>query len=147
MSLLPFEGLVTTILDKFFPNQTEIKRADVELKIKAIDAELQKEVQRALIQQKQIDVNSAEAANPNRKWATWRELIGYAGAAAIWYNYIIQPMIIMIGSLSGHPVNPAMLQQLNIGELLTMICGMLGLSYTPSAVNYVADRIKRPKVE
>jgi len=114
-------------------------------KLKAIELSIQQQVTANELFKANLAVNEAEANNPNRKWVTWRELIGYAGAAAIWWNYVLQPMIVMVGQLVGHPVDTSLLVQLPVADLLGIICGMLGIAYTPQAIGAVAASLKRNK--
>ncbi len=149
MSLLPGEAIITRIWDLFFPDKSSVTKADFELKAKAIDAEITRMTLASQERAAQAATNTAEADNQNRKWATWREMIGYAGAASIWWNYVLQPVIVMISQLSGHPVDQATLVQLNIADLLGIICGMLGISYAPTVatgtINYVAKTVNAIK--
>lgn len=123
--------LITTIFNRLVPDKD--KQAQFALDAQKILLEQQKA---------QAAVNVAEAANPNRKWVTWREVIGYACAASIWYMWIIQPAIVMVSNLMGHPVDPDKLFTINVGDVLMLACGMLGISYVPPTVSFVTDKVR-----
>lgn len=110
-------GLATTILNKIWGNK------DDELKRKFI-LELQEKVGELNLAQKQIDVNQAEASNPNRKWVTWRELLGYFCVAAFGWVYLIQPVLIFIIVTAGY--SAPILPELDVAQLMMLLLTMLG---------------------
>lgn len=142
MAILEIGNIVLGIFDRLFPNQESIKKADIELKKVVIDAELRSKLAEYGLLEKQADTNIAEASNPNRKWITWREGIGYACMTAVWYMWIIQPVIIVMSHWAGSPLKPDDLVQINVFDVLTLTCGMLGISYTPSAIQGLANIVK-----
>jgi len=102
-------SLATSIINKIWGNKDdELKRQFIlELQDKLNDIELLKG---------QMDINKAEAANPNRKWISWRELVGYSCAFAVMWTYIIQPFLVFIAALVGHPL--PVLPELDMGQLM-----------------------------
>lgn len=97
---------------------------DDELKRQFI-LEMQKELSVSDILKKQLDINIAEASNPNRKYPTWRELIGYICAFSFGWTYLLQPMITYIVVISGHP-SPN-LPALDMTQLMYLLGTMLGV--------------------
>lgn len=73
----------------------------------------------------QMKINEAEAANPNRTYVSWRELIGYAGACSIIWHYCLVPIITYFVVMSGHQAPP--LPELASADLMNLIYGLLGL--------------------
>jgi hypothetical protein len=74
----------------------------------------------------QIAVNVEEAKS--EKWwkAGWRPNVGWACGAAVWYNYIIAPFLTLIL----HIWWPELVApKLDMMDLMTLLFGMLGLSY------------------
>lgn len=138
MALLEFGSLLLGVLNKIFPDQSEIKKADIQLKIKAIDAELQAKMAEYGLLTKQTETNTAEASNPNRKWITWREMIGYACASALWWFWILQPLLIFVFAVAGHPIDPKSLPQLEIMDILIVVGGMLGIPLG----GYIASKVQ-----
>lgn len=137
---IPFEGLITSILDKFFPNQTEIKRADIELKKTAIEAEIKMFAEKAGLLRGQMETNTAEAANPNRKWVTWRECLGYILVVAIGYQWILLPIISLIAQFSNYPLDLNKLFTIDILDIIYLMCGMLGLDAAPIIANKIRSK-------
>jgi hypothetical protein len=143
MSAIPFEGLITTILDKFFPNQTEIKKADIELKKAAIEAEITMFATTAGLLKGQMDTNTEEARNPNRTWMTWREMLGFVLVSAIAWQWVVVPFISFIALLVNHPVDTALLPKIEILDMVYLMCGMLGLDAAPILTNRFKSPAKR----
>lgn len=73
----------------------------------------------------QMDVNKAEAANPNVFVSGWRPFIGWVCGCALAYQYLAVPLITYVGFLIGHPV-PAM-PKLD-DQLWQLLLGMLGIA-------------------
>ena len=126
LPILGIGSIVLEVLDKFFPNQTEIKKADLELKMAAINAELQVRINELQLLQKQAETNTQEAANPNRKWFTWREMLGYGCAGAVVYTLIIRPFLVDILTLCGLETVKN-LPVVDISQLFKLLLGMLGI--------------------
>ena len=131
-------SVVLSVLDKFFPNQTEIKKADLELKLAALNAELQLELNRQGLLKGQMDINQAEAANPNRKWSTWRELAGYMVVLCLFWAWVLSPMVSFLAAMAGHPVNLQGVIQVDMIDVLYIFLGMLGLDSSA----FLAGRLK-----
>lgn len=81
----------------------------------------------------QLKINEAEAANPNWWVSGWRPFIGWVCGAGLAYQFLFYPVAI------------AMLPkivQLDMGTLLSLLAGMLGLSgmRTAEKMNGVAAK-------
>src|SRR5579862_1512961 len=97
------------VLGMFFPDKTEEERS----KIAGVIG----------ILQSQAEINKAEAQSTDtlqhfRGGAGWMCVFGMA------YNFIVQPILRDVSTLLHHPI---VLQQLDIGPLVTMLTTMLGL--------------------
>lgn len=112
-------ALVTSIITRVFPDKSEAEKLK-------FAGELQKAMIDANLQTSQMEVNQAEAANPSRKWLSWRELTGYICALAVGWQYLLYPFLDWAVKLTGHSPIPAV--QLDMGQLMFLLCGMLGLS-------------------
>jgi len=99
-----------TVLNKFVPDPDAKIKAEAELRtaLFALDG-------------KQADINAAEAANPNIWVSGWRPAIGWIGAGALFYQYILRPFFVGLG-WSSLPGADAMLF-----ELIFCMLGMGGL--------------------
>lgn len=74
--------------------------------------------------QMQTDVNKVEAANTSLFIAGWRPFIGWVCGSGLAFQFIVGPLVTWIAALAGKPVTfPA----LDLGTLLTLLLGMLGL--------------------
>jgi len=79
----------------------------------------------------QIEVNKIEAGHSNIFIAGWRPAIGWIGAVALGYQFIIYPFLIWIWTfLQSQEVIPKEVSYppvLDIGALWTIVSGMLGI--------------------
>ena len=90
------------------------KKAEIELKLKELEQ---------AINLGQIEVNKAEANNTNWFVAGWRPAIGWIGAFALGYTYILSPLIDWACALADlHIATP----RPDMGMLFNLILAMLG---------------------
>ncbi len=104
---------ISNILDKFV--------ADKDLKHK-LEHELKTELHRANMAQ--IEVNKEEAKHRTVFVAGWRPFTGWVCATALAYHFILEPIIVFILALYSIELT---LPQFDMGSLLTVLMGMLGL--------------------
>jgi len=104
---------VARILDKFIPDKDLKEKLEHEIKL---------EIQKANIAQ--IEVNKAEAAHRTVFVAGWRPFIGWTCGLALSYHFILQPIIVFTMSVNGLDYD---LPEFDMGSLMTIILGMLGL--------------------
>ena len=104
---------VSEILDKFV--------ADKDLKLK-LQHELNQELHIANIAQ--LEINKVEAAHRNVFVAGWRPFTGWVCASALAYHFILEPIIVFGLALYNIQLT---LPQFDMGSLLTVLMGMLGL--------------------
>ena len=91
------------------------KKAEIEYKLAQLEFALK---------QGQLEINKAEAQNPNWFVAGWRPAIGWTGALALSYQFVVQPLLTWGAHLYGVNVNPP---NLDTGMLFNLILAMLGL--------------------
>lgn len=72
----------------------------------------------------QNQVNTAEASNPRIFIAGWRPFIGWVCGSGLATQFVIGPFVTWIAALAKHPV---VFPSLDMGTLLTLLLGMLGL--------------------
>ena len=107
-------GGVADAVDRFV--ETPDEKAAIELKRAALDAEAQ---------MRQMAVNQQEAAHRSVFVAGWRPAIGWCGAAAIAYAYVVQPLMVYGMALwAPHLLAPP---PIDLSGLYPIILGMLGL--------------------
>ena len=104
---------ISNILDKFV--------ADKDLKQK-LEHELKTELHRANMAQ--IEVNKEEAKHRTEFVAGWRPFTGWVCATALAYHFILEPVIVFLLALYDIQLT---LPQFDMGSLLTVLMGMLGL--------------------
>ncbi len=72
----------------------------------------------------QMDINKAEATNPNLFVAGWRPFIGWVCGFGFAVQFVIGPLGEWITNIYGHPVQ---FPQMDIGTMMPLLFGMLGL--------------------
>lgn len=107
---IPILDIVGKIVDNVIPDQQKKMELQVEL-AKLADQEAQREHDSMM---GQMEVNKAEASNPNVFVAGWRPAIGWTCAAGFAYSTILAPMFHL-----GVP---------DLGFLAEVLLGMLGLT-------------------
>lgn len=117
---MPWNLLIPVIgqlFDKIFPDEAKANEAKARLIELQINGELQKITG-------QLEVNKAEASNPNLFVSGWRPAIGWVCALALLYQFIVRPMIAWGFALANHPL-PVMP---GLDDMLwELLFGMLGL--------------------
>lgn len=80
----------------------------------------------------QLQVNQAEATSSNLFVAGWRPAIGWIGAAALGYQFLLYPLLVWVWSLlQARGVVPGDLQpppMLDTDALWVVLSGMLGIA-------------------
>jgi len=120
-------GPVTGLLDKFIEDKDQKVALAHEISTMA-DRHAQ---QLALAQ---VEVNKAEAAS-NSVWkGGWRPFVGWVCGAAFAYHFVLQPLAIFGLAAYGMEVPP--LPNFDMGQLMTVLMGMLGLGGLRSFEKY-----------
>ena len=132
MNPLAFLDIGMKVLDRVLPDKAAREAAQLALlqlqqagEFKAIEAEVQ-------VNLAQIEVNKAEAESPDRFKGGWRPLCGYVCVAGLSYQFLIQPLASWASGINGWAVPPT----LDMGDLLTILGGMLGLGVLRSAEKF-----------
>lgn len=117
--------LATTVIGKIWPDKTEAEKQQLAAAVTLI--------------QGQIAINQAEASNPSIFVSGWRPAIGWVCGMACAWNWVGLPVVKMGMAIYGHPLalNPA-----DIGEMMPILLGMLGLGglRTAEKINGVAAK-------
>jgi hypothetical protein len=100
---------VDSIIGKFFPDKTEIEKAQISAAFQAFQA------------QTDIDKAEAQSSDPLQHW---RGGMGWVCVAGYFHNFIFQPLFTDLMAILG---KHAVLNPLDIGPLATLTAGMLGL--------------------
>lgn len=113
------------IIDKIWPNKDEADKAKLEM-FKMQQAGQLQDLQNAFqLAVKQGETNVEEAKSPSVFVAGWRPFVGWVCGTALAYNYVAMPLIVWTTKCF-YPNAPAM-PALAMGELMTLLVGMLGL--------------------
>lgn len=120
MSLDPVTALLDIggkVIERIWPNPADAANAKFELFKLQQSGELQQIAG-------QLKINEAEASNPSVFVSGWRPFVGWVCGFGLVYSFIGQPLLAW-GSVNFHFVIPP---TLDLGTLLTILGGMLGLS-------------------
>lgn len=137
MGILEFLPVIGKVLDRVLPDKAAAEASKIKVMelIQAGElAHLDAEVKLAT---GQIDINKAEATNPSIFVSGWRPFVGWICGSACAVQFLIGPLATFVAGLMGKSVTfPA----LDMGTLLTLLLGMLGLGgmRTLEKVNGVA---------
>ena len=73
----------------------------------------------------QIEVNKAEAASASLFKGGWRPAVGWVCAMALFYHFILQPVLLFGVAVAGVAIPP--LPEFDMASLMPILLGMLGL--------------------
>ena len=100
-------------------------------------AEAKEEIERMLVQaatdgmKGQMEVNAQEAQHHSVFVAGWRPFIGWTCGVAFAYSFVVQPLGVLLASVAAQATDwtfdPNQLPSLDMGPLMTVLMGMLGL--------------------
>lgn len=82
----------------------------------------------------QIEVNKTEAASTSTFKGGWRPFVGWVCGTAFAYHFVIQPLAIFVLAYYGLEVPD--LPEFDMGQLMTVLMGMLGLGGLRSFEKY-----------
>ena len=109
---------------------TDKERLDAELELRRLGLEGAK-IEADLVRG-QLEVNRAEAASSSLFVAGWRPAIGWIGAAALGYQFLLYPLLVWAWSLLQArgvvPSNLAPPPMLDTDALWVVLSGMLGIA-------------------
>ena len=112
--------LATTIVQKIWPDRSQQEQQQLAAMLQQLTA------------QTDIDKAEAQSSDPLQHW---RGGLGWVCTLAYLFDFVLQPLLISLSALVGHPIS---LARLDLSDLSTLTLGMLGLGGL-----HVAERIKR----
>lgn len=104
--------LAKDVIGRIWPNKTEQEKAELAAAMTVV--------------QGQLDVNKAEASNPSVFVSGWRPAIGWVCGAALFYTYILYPLLLWGTAIWAPAMTPPKL--VVDGMLYELLLGMLGLA-------------------
>lgn len=112
------------VIDRVIPDpqakaaaQLELMRLQQAGEFKELDAQLQQALAQA-------ETNKVEAASADPFTSRWRPFIGWICGAGLGVQFLVGPLFTWAAALMDHPV---VFPELDMGTLLTLLLGMLGL--------------------
>ncbi len=125
--MIGIDTLIATglkILDKVLPDPAAKAEAQYRLlqlqqtgELSALSAELQ-------LAQGQIETNKIEASSADPFVRRWRPAVGWICCLGLAYQFLLAPVLGWVSPILSLPLPP----QLNLGDLFTLLAGLLGLS-------------------
>lgn len=106
------------LVDRLFPDPA--KKSEAMLKL----MELQQSGDLAAIAS-QTQINQIEAASPKLFVSGWRPAVGWVCVLGLFTQFLLRPLTIFTAGLFGRVVS---FPELDMGTLMTLLAGMLGLS-------------------
>ena len=101
------------------------KRTAVILKTVAHDIATMAEKHAVQLAKSQIEVNKMEAQSGHWFVASWRPFIGWVCGIALAWHFVLAPFVIFFTAMFGVTMPP--LPEFDMGSLMTVLMGMLGL--------------------
>ena len=120
MALDPVSALLDIggkVMDRLWPDPAQAAAAKLEL------FKLQQSGELSIIAG-QLAINKEEAANPNVFVSGWRPFIGWVCGSGFAIQFVIGPMAEWGSAIYGHPVK---FPQMDVGTMMPLLLGMLGL--------------------
>jgi len=130
MSKLDITGLGSVfdfgskIIDKIFPDPAQRDEAKLQLAKLDDQGELREFELIKESNKNQAEINKVDAASDRFFQYGWRPFIGWICGCGLGYQFLFQPIFTWTGSFNGLPPAPT----LELGDLITLLGGMLGLS-------------------
>jgi hypothetical protein len=135
MALDPLSALLdigSKVIDRVWPDPEKAAAAKLEL------FKMQQSGELAVIAG-QLDINKIEAANPSVFVSGWRPFIGWVCGSGFAIQFVVGPLAEWGSALYGHPVK---FPQMDMGTMMPLLAGMLGLGAmrTAEKINGVAAK-------
>lgn len=130
MAIAAFLPLIGKVIDLVLPDPNkaaEMKLKAAEMAQKGELAQLDADVRLAI---GQLEINKAEAASASVFKGGWRPAVGWVCAISFGYSYVVLPFLMFLVFTFGSPeviAQLANLPRLEMGEMMPVLFGMLGL--------------------
>ncbi len=126
---IPILEIGLQLINKIFPDKEKANEAKIKLLELQQNGELAQLNAETELAKGQIDVNKEEAKSTNVFVSGWRPFMGWVCGSIFVSNYMIVPLLAWMSPYLGIPAPP----RLDIGEVLPVLLGMLGLGGMRSA--------------
>lgn len=118
--------IINSIRGKNPEDAAKLQELTLKYQSDVIQADLEQRKLAVQEQQMQADTNKVEAASNSVFVAGWRPFIGWVCGAALAFQFVFAPLLVWIGGMFNYAAIPP---KLDLGDLLTVLGGMLGLGY------------------
>jgi len=123
-----FVGSVGKIIDELHVSEEE--KGQIKIRLQELENE---------INSKQMDINLADAKSTATDISgilqrSWRPLIGFSAALAIFFEFVLKPFIVFFLGLFQIEVGP--LPQMNMEQLMPLVMTLLGMASLRSFEKY-----------
>jgi hypothetical protein len=112
------------LIDRLWPDPAQAAAAKLELLKMQQSGELAKLAADTDLAKGQLAVNAAEAGSGSVFVAGWRPAVGWSCATGVFVQFVAAPLIEGISGQLGHPVK---IPPLDMGTLMMLLGGMLGI--------------------
>lgn len=112
------------LIDKLWPDPAQRDAAKLELFKLQQSGELAQLTAETDLAKGQIAINTTEAGNEHLFVSGWRPFIGWVCGAGLATQFLVAPIVTWLAALYGKQV---VFPELDMGTLLTLLLGMLGL--------------------
>lgn len=109
-------SLAGDLINKIWPDKSAEEKQKLTQEFEILQGQL-------ALQKAQVEVNKAEAANPNWFVAGWRPFIGWVCGAGLTYQFIGLPLISWASSFAHVPAPPP----IDTATLIQLLVALLGL--------------------
>ena len=116
--------LASTVINKIWPDKSAAEAAQLAAAVALVMSFFGLI---ASLVQGQMDVNKAEAASPNAFTSGWRPAIGWVCGLALLFQYILRPLLMWYGVITGHQWPPLPGIDDNLWQLMLGLLGLGGL--------------------
>ena len=123
--MFPWLSTLLPIIDKIvarIPDPAARERAALDMQAELLKAAVAET-------QGQLEVNKAEASNPNIFVSGWRPFIGWVGGISLAYNFILYPILSWILVITG-VITP--LPKPELDTIMALVTALLGISASRS---------------
>lgn len=120
-TLIPILG---NVLDKILPDPAAAAAAKLKMMEMAQAGELAQLAADTDLAKGQLEINKAEAQSSSVFVSGWRPAIGWCCGAAFAWNFVGLPVAMFLSAYFGKPIT---LAPADLGEMLPVLLGMLGL--------------------
>lgn len=133
MMIGPLFTFLDDALKRAFPDPTERLKVQSALQAQLIQADVD-------AVKAQLDVNAKEAQSEHVFVSGWRPFIGWVCGAAFGWTFVAQPLVGFACAAVGHPVITPVL---DMGQMMPVLLGMLGLGGMRSFEKYTGSNKNR----